>query len=246
MFAENYPEHLDSLNISCNMVSIHNLNNMMKQVASIKDITLSIKDINAHEKDQFYSITNWLLGPHMHCQSASLTVTGIKFDLDDARISWTNVSKLLVVSLIKYETLTQLLRKCKSLQSLATGLDLTTHVAGSWDHMQDNVLPPINTSLEALRIVGMSQEVDKNKVCEAFKGLLFQLPALSKLNLSFGIQLHISDMVEKYKDVYPHLPNIAVSQGRIILLNRSNGRMRALFTRTGAPSLSIQSRTYNQ
>ncbi|KAJ2858192.1 hypothetical protein FB639_005942 [Coemansia asiatica] len=179
----------------------------------------------------------------MSSHSSSLELTGLKFKLDHTRISWINLTRLQAISLTEYETLAQLLTKCKSLKSLVTGLNLTEFLREpQQQYLKNNsVVIPLNTSLDMLQIVGLAQVANKNDACKLLERLVLQLPSLRLLKLPFNTQLQISSMVERHKEAYPHLSDIVVFYGRPAVLNRANSRLRTLFTRTSAPALAIHS-----
>ncbi|KAJ2236445.1 hypothetical protein GGF40_002031 [Coemansia sp. RSA 1286] len=243
MFGSHYPEHLEVLKISSKMNSLGNLDKMQNTVSSICSLDLSIKEVNEYDQDQFSSLTNSLLGSQMQCQNASLTVTGLKFQLDDTKLSWTNITKLHIINLLDYHTLSGILTKCKKLRSLVTGLDIAQPLVDTHTDLLREPLLPLNTAIEALRIVALAQNANKKDVCEGLERLVVRLPGLLKLNLPANVQINMPEVVAKYKEVYPHLSNIAVFQGRPVALNRSNSRLRMLFANSRAPALTIQSRS---
>ncbi|KAJ2702346.1 hypothetical protein FB645_004308 [Coemansia sp. IMI 203386] len=241
MFGFCYPEHLDVVKISSKMNSLGSLDKIQNTVSSICSLDLSIKEVNEYDQDQFSSLTNSLLGSQMQCQNASLTVAGLKFQLDDTKLSWTNITKLHIINLLDYHTLSRILTKCKKLRSLVTGLDIAQPIVDTHTDLIQEPLLPLNTAIEALRIVALAQNADKKDVCEGLERLVVRLPGLLKLNLPANVQINMSEVVGKYKEVYPHLSNIAVFQGRPVALNRFNSRLRMLFANSRAPALTIQS-----
>ncbi|KAJ2635530.1 hypothetical protein GGF40_003555 [Coemansia sp. RSA 1286] len=244
MFGSHYPQHLEVLKISSRMNSLGSLDKILNTVSSICSLDLSIKEVNEYDQDQFSSLTNGLLGSQMHCQNAALTVTGLKFQLDDSKLSWTNITKLHMISLLDYHTLARILTKCKRLRSLVTGLDIAQPIVDTHtDLLQEPLLLPLNTAIQALRIVALAQNANKKDVCEGLERLVVRLPGLLKLNLPANVQINMPEVVGKYKEVYPHLSNIAVFQGRPVALNRFNSRLRTLFANSQAPALTIQSRS---
>ncbi|KAI7821625.1 hypothetical protein BX661DRAFT_188184 [Kickxella alabastrina] len=164
--------------------------------------------------DAFYKATNAFFGSSIKISHAELRLS-IHMDTDvclqkwdSRRIEWTNLRMFTVYNSFKLGAIVDMLArmpKLTKLEAIAILLDK------AFEPRLDQV-EPISTNINELYLHASIDDDCKEANFDSFKYLILATPSLKKFNLSVDEGFDHMSFVEEYKDLHPHVANIAWEQ----------------------------------
>ncbi|KAJ1940991.1 hypothetical protein GGF37_003748 [Kickxella alabastrina] len=204
--------HLESAYIcgSHNMLNL--LGNTSK--ARIDGCTVNISLDSDADLDAFYEATNAFFGSSTKISHAEPSLT-INMDTDvclqkwdSRRIEWTNLHILEIRDVLKLGAVVDMLARVPKLTKLEVyGILFDEAFEPRLDQVE-----PISTNINELYLHGSIDNDRKEAKFGSIKYLILAAPSLKKVKLSMDEDFDHMSFVEEYKDLHPHVANIAWEQ----------------------------------
>ncbi|KAJ1889444.1 hypothetical protein LPJ66_008027 [Kickxella alabastrina] len=182
--------------------------------ARIDECNISI-DLNSDaDLDAFYEATNAFFGSSTKISHAELKLS-INMDTDvclqkwdSRRIEWTNLHMLTVYNSFKLGAVVDMLARVPKLTKLKVVAILFDE---AFEPRLDRV-EPISTNINELYLHASIDDDRKEAKFGSIKYLILAAPSLKKFKLSMYEDFDHMSFVEEYKDLHPHVANIAWEQ----------------------------------
>ncbi|KAJ1945623.1 hypothetical protein GGF37_001608 [Kickxella alabastrina] len=194
----------------------HNMLNLLSNArkARIDECTVDISLDSDADLDAFYKATNAFFGSSTKISHAELIII-INMDTDvclqkwdSRRIKWTNLHILEIRDVLKLGTVVDMLARVPKLTKLEVyGILFDEAFEPRLDQVE-----PISTNINELYLHGSIDNDRKEAKFGSIKYLILAAPSLKKVKLSMDEDFDHASFVEEYKDLQPHVANIAWEQ----------------------------------
>ncbi|KAI7833548.1 hypothetical protein BX661DRAFT_178614 [Kickxella alabastrina] len=182
--------------------------------ACIDGCTVDIRLNSDADLDAFYEATNAFFGSSTKISHAELIIT-INMDTDvclqkwdSRRIEWTSLHILEIRDVLKLGTVVDMLARVPKLTKLEVyGILFDKAFEPRLDQVE-----PISTNINELYLHASVDHDCKEAKFDSIKYLILAAPSLKKVKLSMYEDFDHMSFVEEYKDLHPHVANIAWEQ----------------------------------
>ncbi|KAJ2608390.1 hypothetical protein H4S08_004470 [Coemansia sp. RSA 1365] len=187
-----------------------------------KRMRIDIKEIDKHNNEYLYISTNDLFSKNRRAPYTELLFNHNGFDIDFGRAKWHYLDKLDIFGEIDFNHLLELIIKLPLLDSLnITSLVFSNYEIGMHNQTTQQAsskgVDMLHTNITNLSISCDTDVYSTDLVLSKVMYFVIRMQSLKNLELESEIELPARDLIDRYKDYFPHLANIIVQEGLVFI-----------------------------